>query len=123
MKVREFVVGSPKKDGKKKVDEDDKLMPIGRTDGSDKGRWEVSEETQPNLEVRIGAILALERLMRDSKADRATIENLLIYHILENSGSQPVGVGSKIKGLSVPSRMIMFPLGDMPCSWHTGVNG
>lgn len=99
VKVREFLVRSPRKNGTKKVDEDDKPMTIDRTDGSDQGSWEVSEETQPNLEVRIGAILALERLMRDSKADRATIENLLIYYILENSGSQPVGVGSKIKGL------------------------
>lgn len=84
VKAREFVALYKKKDGKRETDADGNPIPLLRGDGTPQGRWETSEETKPNLEVRIGAIYALERIAEDSKRDRKTICLILAAYIREN---------------------------------------
>ena len=49
------------------------------------GKWEVFSETRPNLEVRIGAILALERLARNNLDIHVQIMEILCAYIRENA--------------------------------------
>jgi len=49
------------------------------------GDWETFNETEPNLEVRIGAIYALERIARDSLRDHIQIMEILCAYIRENA--------------------------------------
>ncbi|MFT5159937.1 MAG: hypothetical protein ACI861_002533 [Paracoccaceae bacterium] len=44
-----------------------------------------SEETKPNIEVRMGGIFALERIGRDSPADHLQIMEILTAYIRENA--------------------------------------
>jgi uncharacterized protein YjbI with pentapeptide repeats len=48
-------------------------------------KWEVFSETRPNLEVRIGAILALERLARNNLDIHVQIMEILCAYIRENA--------------------------------------
>ena len=45
----------------------------------------IDEESQPNLEVRIGAIFALERISQDSLRDHVQIMEILTAYIRENA--------------------------------------
>ncbi len=59
----------------------------------EKGDWQVFSETLPNLEVRIGAILALERLARNNLDIHVQIMEILCAYIRENapaSGAKPI---------------------------------
>lgn len=49
------------------------------------GRLRVVETTVPNLEVRLGAIYALERIAQDSERDHTTIMEILCAYIRENA--------------------------------------
>ncbi|MDX5593448.1 pentapeptide repeat-containing protein [Pseudovibrio sp. SPO723] len=49
------------------------------------GEWKVFSETLPNLEVRIGAIYALERIAQDSLRDHIQIMEILTAYIRENA--------------------------------------
>lgn len=49
------------------------------------GNWEVFTETLPNIEVRIGAIYALERIAQDSDRDHVRIMEILCAYIRENA--------------------------------------
>jgi hypothetical protein len=49
------------------------------------GEWKVFTETQPNLEVRIGAIYALERIAQDSDRDHVQIMEILCAYIRQNA--------------------------------------
>lgn len=49
-----------------------------------------SEWTEPNLEVRIGAIYALERLSQDSERDHIQIMEILCAYIRQNAGREDV---------------------------------
>lgn len=49
------------------------------------GRLRVVETTVPNLEVRLGAIYALERIAQDSERDHITIMEILCAYIRENA--------------------------------------
>jgi uncharacterized protein YjbI with pentapeptide repeats len=49
------------------------------------GEWQVFTETQPNLEVRIGAIYALERIAQDSARDHVQIMEILCAYIRQNA--------------------------------------
>ncbi|MEM7059599.1 MAG: pentapeptide repeat-containing protein [Pseudomonadota bacterium] len=49
------------------------------------GEYETSEETIPNLEVRLGAIYALERIAQDSERDHITVMETLCAYIRENA--------------------------------------
>ncbi len=51
----------------------------------DEGEWQVFSETQPNLEVRIGALYALERIMQDSERDHIQIMEILCAYIRQNA--------------------------------------
>ena len=57
-----------------------------------KGDWQVFSETLPNLEVRIGAIYALERIAQDSDRDHVQIMEILCAYIRENA---PAGMAAK----------------------------
>ena len=85
VKVREFVTLYKKVNGKRATDTDGNPIPLKRGDGSIQGRWEVSEETQANLEVRIGAIYALERIAQDSDRDHVQIMEILCAYIRQNA--------------------------------------
>jgi hypothetical protein len=50
----------------------------------------VVETTVPNLEVRLGAIYALERIDRDSERDRVTVMEILCAYIRENARARDV---------------------------------
>ena len=49
------------------------------------GDWQVFTETVPNLEVRIGAIYALERIAQDSDRDHVQIMEILCAYIRQNA--------------------------------------
>ncbi|SFN34594.1 Pentapeptide repeat-containing protein [Roseovarius lutimaris] len=50
------------------------------------------ERTEPNLEVRIGAIYALERLSQDSERDHIQIMEILCAYIRQNAQAQDVAL-------------------------------
>lgn len=52
------------------------------------GEWTVFSETEPNIEVRIGAIYALERISQDSPRDHIRIMEILCAYIRENAPAQ-----------------------------------
>lgn len=61
------------------------------------GRLRVVETTVPNLEVRLGAIYALERIAKDSERDHVTIMEILCAYIRENAkGTEQVKIPSSI---------------------------
>ncbi|RAP41354.1 hypothetical protein BYZ73_10420 [Rhodovulum viride] len=49
------------------------------------GTTEIEETTAPNIEVRIGAIYALERISRDSDRDHVNVMEILCAYIRENA--------------------------------------
>ena len=49
------------------------------------GSWQTFEEIAPNLEVRLGAIYALERIAQDSARDHIPIMETLCAYIRENA--------------------------------------
>ena len=59
----------------------------GDTVETDKGEWQVFNETLPNLEVRIGAVYALERIAQDSDRDHVQIMEILCAYIRANAPS------------------------------------
>jgi len=64
-------------------------------DVQEKGDWQIFSETLPNLEVRIGGILALERLARNNLVIHVQIMEILCAYIRENapaSGAKLVAV-------------------------------
>jgi uncharacterized protein YjbI with pentapeptide repeats len=80
------------KDGKAVLD-DGKPSPEFRTDGTPLGTWESIEETVPNIEVRIGAILSLERIAQDSTIhdkgrDHVRVMEILCAYVRENSNAR-----------------------------------
>jgi hypothetical protein len=56
----------------------------------EEGHWQVFSETEPNLEVRIGAIYALERISQDSARDHIQIMEILCAYIRQNAGREDV---------------------------------
>ena len=52
------------------------------------GNWEVFSETLPNMEVRIGAIYALERIARETPNFHVQIMEILCAYIRENSPAE-----------------------------------
>ncbi|MCC5984089.1 MAG: pentapeptide repeat-containing protein, partial [Rhodobacteraceae bacterium] len=60
----------------------------------DEGDWQVFSETVPNIEVRMGAILSLERIAQDSTRhdkgrDHVRVMEILCAYIRENSNATP----------------------------------
>ncbi|BAQ70102.1 Pentapeptide repeat protein [Rhodovulum sulfidophilum] len=53
------------------------------------GTTEIEETTEPNIEVRIGAIYALERISQDSDRDHVNVMEILCAYICENSHRPP----------------------------------
>ncbi|WP_107498567.1 pentapeptide repeat-containing protein [Thalassobius sp. I31.1] len=51
----------------------------------DRSKPVYTEETAPNLEVRIGGLLALERIARDSLDDHITVMEIICAYVRENS--------------------------------------
>ncbi|KZK77953.1 Pentapeptide repeats (8 copies) [Pseudovibrio sp. W64] len=74
-----------KKDGKWMLDKDGNPKPALRPDGTPIIDREVYESSVPNLEVRIGAIYALERIAQDSLRDHLQIMEILCAYIRENA--------------------------------------
>ncbi|MEM8554871.1 MAG: pentapeptide repeat-containing protein [Pseudomonadota bacterium] len=56
------------------------------------GKWEPATATVPNLEVRIGAIYALERIAQDSERDHIQVMEILCAYIRENA---PASIAEK----------------------------
>ena len=64
-------------------------VPGGATEVA-RGHWQVVSRTEPNIEVRIGAILSLERIAQDSTAydrgrDHVRVMEILCAYLRENS--------------------------------------
>ena len=62
--------------------------PVALPDGSvprEPGDWAAHTRTEPNLEVRLGAIYALERIAQDSERDHIPIMETLCAYIRENA--------------------------------------
>ena len=72
------------------LDEKSKPVPALRPDGAPLVDREQFEETKPNIEVRVGAILSLERIARDSSRDYIQIMALIATYIRENSSTHLV---------------------------------
>jgi len=85
--VREFIeIPRYQKDGKDwKRDVNGNPIPALRPDGKEIVDRESHERTSPNLEVRIGAIYALERIAKDSLRDHIQIMEILCAYIRENA--------------------------------------
>ena len=49
------------------------------------GDWQVFTETEPNIEVRTGALYALERVAQDSPRDHIQIMEIITAYVRENS--------------------------------------
>ena len=58
---------------------------VKRTVTREDGTTFVDERTAPNLEVRIGAILTLERIARDNAAEHVRVMDILCAYIRENA--------------------------------------
>jgi uncharacterized protein YjbI with pentapeptide repeats len=71
--------------GKWARDTDGNPVPATRPDGTPLGEWESVEETLPNLEVRLGAIYALERIAQDSERDHIPIMETLCAYVRQNA--------------------------------------
>jgi hypothetical protein len=74
-----------KKDGEWVWDEDGNPVQARRPDGEPLIDVKEVERTVPNLEVRIGAIYALERIAQDSDRDHVQIMEILCAYIRENA--------------------------------------
>lgn len=61
------------------------LSPPQGATGIERGAWQVSNKTAANLEMRIGAIYALERIAQDSDRDHVQIMEILCAYIRENA--------------------------------------
>ncbi|MCB1417506.1 MAG: pentapeptide repeat-containing protein [Notoacmeibacter sp.] len=70
------------RDEKLKLEQTDKV--------SAEGDWQVFKQTVPNLEVRIGAIYALERIAQDSLRDHIQIMEILCAYIRENAEASDI---------------------------------
>lgn len=66
-------------------DDEGNLVPALRPDGIEIIDRESYERTSPNLEVRIGAIYALERIAQDSMRDHIQIMEILCAYVRENA--------------------------------------
>lgn len=69
-----------KKNGEWERDDEGKLIPAVRPDGKPLEELHSYERTETNIEVRLGAVYALERVAQDSKRDsRPIVETLAAY--------------------------------------------
>ena len=90
-------------------DEDFKL-PEG-AQNVERGEWKVADRTKPNLEVRIGAIYALERIAQDSDRDHVQIMEILCTYIRQNSPARSaIPVDVEVDGFSVKSWLPEIPI-------------
>lgn len=80
---------------------------------ADEGKWQAFTETQPNLEVRIGAIYALERISQDSARDHIQIMEILCAYIRQNAPAN-TAMPFDIDALSRPERYKKLPGGSTP---------
>lgn len=74
-------------------DDEPFTYPANATD-IEKGEWEPAKRTKANIEVRIGAILSLERIAQDSTRydkgrDHVRVMEILCAYIRENSNATP----------------------------------
>lgn len=77
------------------------MLPEGAAE-VDYGQWTVEEETLPNLEVRLGAIYALERIAQDSERDHIPIMETLCAYIRENAPVKGAAVNDQNPFPSLP---------------------
>jgi hypothetical protein len=61
------------------------------------------KEGEPNLEVRLGGIYALERIARDSPPDDSTIMEILTAYVRKNAPWSPSSTASSIEGPVPPT--------------------
>ena len=71
--------------GKWRKDDNGKPVPALRPDDIPIVDREVLERSEPNLEVRVGAIFALERIAQDSDRDHIQIMEILCSYVRSNS--------------------------------------
>jgi uncharacterized protein YjbI with pentapeptide repeats len=88
------------------------------SDVTEKGEWQVFSETRPNLEVRIGAILALERLARNNLDIHVQIMEILCAYIRKNA---PADEAKHISTFLAP-REESSENGSMRPNWRTAVS-
>ncbi|WP_156882833.1 hypothetical protein [Rhodovulum sp. P5] len=79
-------LGAMKTVKRQRRDDDGILLYAKGGDGEpDTAQPLIEEVTEPNIEVRIGAIYALERISKDSDRDHANIMEILCAYIRENA--------------------------------------
>ena len=86
-----------KKDGEWLRDDDGNPVPALRPDGQEIIDREIVETSEPNLEVRIGAIYALERIAQDSDRDHVQIMEILCAYIRQNAPAREAKDWPKIE--------------------------
>jgi uncharacterized protein YjbI with pentapeptide repeats len=94
-------------------DESGDPVPAKRPDGQDIVDREIVETSEPNLEVRIGAIYALERISQDSARDHIQIMEILSAYIRQNAPANTARPFD-IDALSRPERYMKLPGGSTP---------
>lgn len=90
-------------DGNWLYDDVGEPVPAIRPDGTLLIDRKVYERTVPNLEVRIGAIYALERIAKDSLRDHLQIMEMLCAYIRENAPAQSLEPNKNLTERPVPS--------------------
>lgn len=104
-KVVRDVIEIPRyqKDGEAwKRDENDNLLPAERPDGKAIIDRETHERTSPNIEVRLGAIYALERIAQDSIRDHIQVLEILCAYIRENTPAVTLEPTENLIGRPIP---------------------
>ena len=90
------------------------LVSTNGTELSPEGTYEIEEITQPNLEVRIGGILALERVAQDSPRDHIQIMEILTAYVRQNTPAQrrvTLPKNSDVRPLSIDIQTTLTVLG------------
>ena len=82
-------MGAEKDVKRQRHDSDGHPMLLLKEDGTpDHGQPLYEEATEPNIEVRLGAIYALERIAQDSERDHIPIMETLCAYVRENSNAR-----------------------------------
>jgi uncharacterized protein YjbI with pentapeptide repeats len=78
-------------DGNLVIDKDGQLIPLRSPQGEIVAQWESWTETEPNLEIRLGGLLTLERISQSSTSEHIAVMETLCAYIRENAVSHMDG--------------------------------
>ncbi|MGM0583378.1 MAG: pentapeptide repeat-containing protein [Pseudomonadota bacterium] len=97
----------------------EEIVPLDNEEIGSVGGWQVFTETEPNIEVRIGAILSLERIAQDSTLhdkgrDHVRVMEILCAYVRENA---PAGEAPDFPFPQGCKQDTLEEKGETPPSW------